>query len=162
MYVKIYSQILDSSIAVNRPLRHFFMDLLLLADPDGNVIMTKEAIGKRLNCELDHVEWGLAELMKPDPLSLTPDHGGRRITPLSGHGYGWTIINYSAYRDYKSAAEKRKATAERVRKWREKNHVKRGKALPGEAAYLRSGDEHAQDRILDEANERTTPKNGSG
>lgn len=120
MYVKLYNRILDSSIADNRQLRHFFTDLLLLADPEGNVVMTKTAIATRIRSTIDEVEWGLQELMRPDPESLTPEHKGCRIIPLDGHGYGWKIVNYESYRDLKTAKEMREKTAERVRKCREK------------------------------------------
>lgn len=136
MYVKIYSHILDSSLADNRRLRHFFMDLLLLSDPDGNIIMTPGAIQSRIRSTLDEVQWGLEELQKPDKHSRNLESDGRRIVPLEGHGYGWRIVNYKAYRDYKSAKELREASAERVRRWREK-HLKRGKELPGERAFLK-------------------------
>lgn len=118
MYVKLYTRILDGSLARDRRLRHFFTDLLLCSDQDGNVLMTKQAIANRIGADLAEVEWGLGELMKPDGESLTPDHEGRRVVPLDGHGYGWKIVNYAMYRDFKTAAEMRAATAERVRKYR--------------------------------------------
>ena len=120
MYVKLFNQILDSSLADNRKLRHFFTDLLLCSDADGNVIMTKTAIASRIRASMEEVEWGLAELQKPDPVSNTPDHEGRRIIPLEGHGYGWKILNYEFYRDMKSERQRRDETAARVRKHREK------------------------------------------
>ncbi len=120
MYVKIYNRILDSSLAENRPLRHFFMDLLLCADLDGTVIMTKKKLGDRIGATPEEVEWGLAELQKEDDGSLSPDHSGRRIIPLEGHGYGWKIVNFEEYRDMKSAAEMRKKTSERVKRYRER------------------------------------------
>jgi len=119
---------LDSSIAKNRRLRHFFTDLLLCSDADGNVVMTKDAIANRIRATLDEVEWGLKELMKPDPESLTPDFDGRRIVPLDGHGYGWKIVNYTAYRDIKSDRQKREETAQRVRDWRAKKREKEAAA----------------------------------
>src|SRR5579872_6156408 len=111
MYVKLFNQILDSSIANNRKLRHFFIDLLLCSDPDGNVIMTKDAIAHRTRATMDEVEWGLAELMKPEAGSLSQNDDGRRIVPLEGHGYGWKIVNYATYRDFKTAKQMRDATA---------------------------------------------------
>ena len=125
MYVKLYNQILDSSIANNRRLRHFFTDLLLCSDPEGNVIMTKEAIANRIRASLEEVEWGLAELSKPDPGSNHLDMEGKRIIPLAGHGYGWKVVNYALYRTIKSAKELRAETAERVRKHRERKAEKR-------------------------------------
>lgn len=118
MYVKIFTQILDSSLAENRRLRHFFIDLLLCSDADGNVMMTNTAIARRISADMEEVEWGLEGLQKPDPLSGTPDYDGKRIIPLEGHGYGWKIVNYERYRDIKSDEQKRRETAERVRRWR--------------------------------------------
>jgi hypothetical protein len=120
MYVKIFSQILDSSLADDRKLRHFFMDLLLLSDPDGNVIMTPNAIATRIRAGVEEAEWGLTQLQKPDSGSLSKENEGRRLVPLEGHGYGWRIVNYHTYRDYKTAKEMREASAARVKKWREK------------------------------------------
>jgi hypothetical protein len=120
MYVKLFNQILDSSIAKNPKLRHFFIDLLLCSDPDGNVIMTKDAIAQRIRCSIEEVEWGIKELEKPEDGSLSLTEGGRRIIPLEGHGYGWKVVNYTLYRDYKTAKQMRDATAERVRRCREK------------------------------------------
>ena len=154
MYVKIFSQILDSSLADNPKLRHFFMDLLLLSDPDGNLIMTPRAISNRIRMTFSEVEWGLGELQKPDKKSLSLAHEGRRLIPLEGHGYGWHIVNYQLYRDYKTAKEMREATAERVRRWRE-NRAKKypvgGTPLPGEAEYVeavKAGDQVKADKIV--------------
>jgi hypothetical protein len=120
MYVKLYNRILDSSLALNRPLRHFFTDLLLCADVDGMVVMTKEAISKRTGADMEEVEWGLKALQEPDAQSLTPDSDGRRIVPLEGHGYGWKIVNFEEYRDVRSAAELRSKAKERARRYRER------------------------------------------
>lgn len=146
MYVKLFNRILDSSIADNRRLRHFFTDMLLCADPDGNVVMTKKALANRIRATDEEVEWGLAELMKPDPESLTTDEDGRRVIPLDGHGYGWKIVNYSMYRDYRTSVELRKATAERVRKHREKK--KSSKPPPGGLAYQKMVDNGATEDEL--------------
>lgn len=120
MFVKLFTQILDSSIADNRRLRHFFTDLLLCSDSKGFVMMTPTAIARRIGTTVEEVEWGLAELEKPDPHSKTPDHQGRRITRLDGVGYGWYIINYEAYRALKDGDQMREATKQRVKRFREK------------------------------------------
>lgn len=123
MYVKLHVCILDSSIADNRRLRHFFTDLLLCSDPTGIVMMTAQAIARRIGCDVAEVEWGLAELCKPDPQSKTPDHEGRRIEPLGGHGYGWQILNYQSYRALKDGDQMREATRLRVQRHRERKKV---------------------------------------
>jgi len=132
MYIKLYNQILDSSISSNRKLRHFFTDLLLCSDADGNVIKTKAAISRLTGASMEEVEWGLEELQKPDPESNHREYDGRRIIPLDGHGYGWIIVNYKFYRDLKSSSELRKNTAERVRRFRERKSKKPGTPLNGE------------------------------
>lgn len=119
MFVKLYHQILDSSIAGNRRLRHFFTDLLLCADPDGYVQMTKEAIARRITAPLSEVEWGIRELMKPDPISKSPDLDGARIEPMQDTGYGWRIVNFDRYKAMKSAEDLRRSNRERVAKCRE-------------------------------------------
>ena len=73
MFVKLFNQILDSSIADDRRLRHFFTDILLCCDAQGYVMMTEAAISRRIGTTIEEVTWGLAELMKPDPRSKTPD-----------------------------------------------------------------------------------------
>lgn len=100
MYAKIYSQIFDSSIAEDYEVRHVFEDLLKLCDPEGVVDMTITAISRRTNVPLEKVERGIAELMKPDPESRTPEHEGRRLLPLDERrNWGWVIVNYKDYRD---------------------------------------------------------------
>jgi len=120
MFVKLFTQILDSSIADNRPLRHFFTDLLLCADGDGNVVMTDAAIARRIGATLEEVQWGLGELQKPDPTSKTPDREGRRIEKIEGTGYGWHIINFETYRALKDSDQLRAVTRERVKRFRDK------------------------------------------
>ncbi len=120
MFVKLFSQILDSSIADDRRLRHFFTDLLLCANGDGFVIMTNAALARRIGATVEEVDWGLEELQKPDQQSKTPDFEGRRIVKLEGHGYGWRILNYEHYRALKDGEQFRAVTRERVKRFRDK------------------------------------------
>ncbi len=150
MYVKLFSHMLDSSIANNRKLRHFFTDLLLCADPDGNVMMTKESIAARIRTSLSEVEWGIKELLKPDPTSNHPEMEGRRIIALEGHGYGWQIVNYKLYRDMKSAAQMRLESAERVRKHRKNKRILVSRPpTANEAEYLAAEKRGASQSELD-------------
>ena len=123
MFVKLFTQILDSSISNNRSLRHFFIDLLLCADSRGYVIMTKSAIARRIGSDMSEVEWGISELLKPDAESKSRDCGGARIEAMDGLGYGWKIINYDHYRTMKDADQLRETARERVRKFRERKRA---------------------------------------
>lgn len=108
-FVKVYREILDSSIASDYKLRHFFEDMLKLADwRTGIVDMTPDAISRRINLPLNEVLPLLAELEKPDPQSHTPIEDGRRIVRLDEHRtWGWLIVNYQAYRLTRCAEERR-------------------------------------------------------
>ena len=162
MYVKLYNRILDSSLAENRPLRHFFTDLLLCADLDGMVIMTREAISKRTGANMEEVEWGLTELQKPDEGSLSPDHDGRRIVPLDGHGYGWQIVNFEEYRDLKSAAELRSKAKQRMKRYREKKASEKSSRGPdhsgAERAFVKSIENDEPEEKQNAIVERTLPE----
>jgi hypothetical protein len=125
MYAKVFSQIFDSSIADNFRLRHFFMDLLVLADPDGVVDMTPTSIAARTRIPLEDVSTMLATLEQPDPESRTPDHDGRRIAKLDEHRtWGWAIINYSRFREIASEEQRREKTRIRVARFKQKRQQK--------------------------------------
>jgi hypothetical protein len=99
MYVKIFRQIFDSSIADDYIVRLVFTDLLTLADPTGIVDMTATSISRRTNVPLEMVQHALEKLSEPDPESRNPDHEGRRIVKLDDHrSWGWRIVNYLKYR----------------------------------------------------------------
>lgn len=109
MYAKLFSQIFDSSISNDYVVRHAFMDLLALADRDGHVDMTAEAIARRTNVPIDIVLYSLERLNAPDPHSRTPAEEGRRIVLLDTHrSWGWRIVNYEEYRNMRDE-EARKA-----------------------------------------------------
>lgn len=119
MYAKVYSQILDSSLADDYQVRHVFEDLLKLADQDGIVDCTPEAIARRTNVPLEIVKRGLAELEKPDLRSKSTAFQGRRIVRLDpNRDWGWQLVNHHYYRTLKTADDKRKADRERVARQR--------------------------------------------
>ncbi len=120
MYAKIFTQILDSSLAEDYEVRHVFEDLLKLCDLNGVVDITHEAIARRTNAPLDVVKAAISQLEKPDPESRNPDNDGRRISRLDEHrSWGWFICNYSHYRTIASEDQRREKTAARVRRYRE-------------------------------------------
>ena len=98
MYAKVFSQIYDSSIAEDWQTRLVFMDLLILADPQGVVDMTIDSIARRTNVPRDIVEAAVCKLCKPDPESRTETADGRRLIPLDKHrSWGWQIVNFQHY-----------------------------------------------------------------
>jgi hypothetical protein len=121
MFAKIFTQILDSSLADNYQTRHVFEDLLKLCDVNGVVDITLEAIARRTNAPLEIITQAIAELEKPDPRSRNPENDGRRIVRLDAHReWGWLIVNYDYYRKIASEEQRREKTLARVQKFRAK------------------------------------------
>lgn len=119
MYAKIYESIFDSSIADDYEVRHVFEDLLKLADQDGVVNRTQEAIARRTNVPIEIVKRAIGELEKPDARSQSKECGGRRLVRLDpGRDWGWRIVNHGYYRALRTAEEKRQADRERQRRIR--------------------------------------------
>ena len=109
MYAKVFSQIFDSSIAVDHEVRHVFMDLLVLADAEGVVDMTVDAIARRTNTPIEMVARALEVLASPDPSSRSPDEDGRRLRLVDSHrDWGWLIVNYEHYREIRDEEGRRK------------------------------------------------------
>jgi hypothetical protein len=121
VFAKIFNQIYDSSIVENPETRFTFMDFLILADINGVVDMTHEAIARRTNRPIEIVRKTILELEGADPYSRTRDAGGARIYRLDDHrDWGWGIVNYNYYRALASQEQRREKTKLRTQKWRKK------------------------------------------
>lgn len=131
MFVKIFQQILDSSIANNAKLRRMFMDMLVLADLDGVVDMTHEAISRRIGVPLDEVMWAIGELMKPDLADRSGKKNGARLVFIDpGREWGWKIVNYHHYRGLKDEASRRAYRRQWMRDYRKRQRQKGAKPDP--------------------------------
>ena len=110
MYAKIFAQMYDGSLCTQGPWEALvtFQQMLVLADQDGNVDMTAEAISRRTTIPLEIIQRGIAELLKPDEKSRTPNEDGRRLVPLSeGRDWGWLVVNYKLYRQLRREEDRR-------------------------------------------------------
>ncbi len=136
MFGKIFTQIFDSSLADNPQTRWIFMDLLVLADQNGVVDMTHEAIARRTNVPLASVETAIQELESKDGRSRSVEFGGVRIKRLDAHRtWGWAIVNYSKYRAIANAEAYREVTRQKVAKMRDEEKAKTPKAASEAQAY---------------------------
>jgi hypothetical protein len=115
-FVKIYSDILDSSVwAEPMATRIVWITILAMADKNGIVAASSDGIARRANVQFRSAEAAIAILEAPDPRSKSSEHEGRRIERIDG---GYRVLNYLKYRALQS--DKQKADAERQRKHREK------------------------------------------
>lgn len=115
----MYTQIFDSSIADDYQVRHLFEDLCKLADLEGVVDMTPEAIAARTRIPLDLVNRALTILASPDPRSRSPQEEGRRIVLIDSHrDWGWRIVNYEHYRELRDEDARRSYFRDYMRDYR--------------------------------------------
>jgi hypothetical protein len=84
-----------------------FQQLIVLADINGVVDMTADAITRETTIPIEIITTGIEALEKPDPQSRSPDEEGRRIVRLrENSNWGWRIVNYQHYRRIKSEEER--------------------------------------------------------
>lgn len=121
MYGKIFKQIYASSIAEDYLTRFVFMDLIVLADSDGVVDMTPEAIARATNVPLDIVNSAVNKLTQPDPRSRSKEENGARLRKLDDHrDWGWQIVNYEHYRAIRDEDERKLYMRSYMRNYRSK------------------------------------------
>jgi hypothetical protein len=108
VYVKMFRSIFDGSLYGKFEQTVVFMAMLVLAEREGIIDMTPEAIAAKCGFPLDIVQRGIKELEQPDTRSRTPDEEGRRIVRLEDNrDWGWRITNYEKYEKIRSAEERR-------------------------------------------------------
>jgi hypothetical protein len=119
VFAKIFAQIFDSSIAEDHMVRYVFMDLLVLADREGVVDMTQQAISRRTNVPEDIVNHAISTLTKPDTRSRSDLEGGARIVLLDSHrDWGWQIVNYEHYRHIRDEESRKAYFRDKKREYR--------------------------------------------
>lgn len=124
MFAKVFSQIFDSTIAEDYKVRHIFMDLLVMADSDGVVDKTPQAISRIANVPLEHVQAALAILSQPDISSRTKDHEGRRIELIdNSRDWGWRLVNFQKYREIRDEEARRIANRSYKRDQRKRQQL---------------------------------------
>ncbi len=165
MFAKVFGQIFDSSISVDYVTRHVFIDFLILADRDGIVDMTPEAISRRTNVPIAVVESSIQKLSEPDPRSRSYNEEGRRIVLLDEHrNWGWKIVNYEHYRDIKDDEGRRAYFRDYARQRRAKQ---RGVSLTDvdsqqKSTAVKKVTPHTQAQSHTKSKTPPVPQNGNG
>jgi len=127
MYGKLHDQIFNSSIMeTDLEIRYVWFCLIALADKEGFVDYTIEAIARRINLEADKVQEAIEKLCQPDPSSRSDDEGGKRLIPIR-QSFGWKLTNYAYYRDLISQEERREYMRNYMKNYRSKQGVNKSK-----------------------------------
>ena len=111
-FAKLDSGIVNSTLWV-QPDDVLRVWIWMLSQADANGVIRVAAPALAMNCmkSVDRIREILTLLESPDPDSRSSEEDGRRIRKVPG---GWQIINYRAYRERVSAAEKRENDRLRV------------------------------------------------
>lgn len=104
-FAKLDSGIVNSTLWVQPDdVLRVWIWMLSQADANGVVRVAAPALAMTCMKSVDRIREILTLLESPDPDSRSSEAEGRRIRKVPG---GWQIINYRAYRERVSAAEKR-------------------------------------------------------
>lgn len=120
MYGKIFDTIFDSSIMEEDiEVRYVWHCMIVLADVDGNVDMTEQALARRINVHVSTVSTAVHRLSQPDPRSRSSAEQGRRLVPIDEHrSWGWHLVNRERYKDIRSPLDRRDYFREQKRRKR--------------------------------------------
>jgi len=120
-FTKLFSDIIDSTVwREDLATKVVWVTMLAKADKNGIVRSSIPGLADAARVSLPECLEALAKFLGPDAYSRTKDFEGRRIMETDG---GWILLNYQKYRKLKDEEETRIATAERVKKFREKHNV---------------------------------------
>ena len=117
-YVKLFQSLLDSTIwAEPDSTRIVWLTMLVIADKNGEVMSTVPGLAHRARVSIEACQSAIDKLSSPDKYSRSKLAEGRRIVAIEG---GWELVNHADYRMKASKEDEKRATAERVRRHRER------------------------------------------
>lgn len=121
-YTPVFDTVFNGTLCGKWPELPVWLTLLPLADWQGHIDMTPEAIAARTGWPLNLLLQGIEILCQPDPRSRSKEEDGRRLILIDPERqWGWRVVNIQKYRE-RSRDQNRVADgrhAEKMRKWRE-------------------------------------------
>ena len=111
MYVKIFQDILDSSIwDEDLATRIVWITMLIMADERGVVRASTSGIRRRAGVTRDQMAQAMKVLIGPDLDSKDQTYGGRRVERIDD---GWLVLNYMKYREIRTRRQLQDAERQR-------------------------------------------------
>lgn len=134
MYGKIFSKIYTGTLYGHWEAIVTFQQMIVLADADGIVDMTPQAMCAATSIPIEIIEKGIKKLSEPDEYSRTPGEDGRRIVCIDEHRpWGWQIVNHSKYKKLRDADEVREQNRVRAQRFRDKRNGASRSVTPSNA-----------------------------
>jgi hypothetical protein len=98
-YTPIFDSVFQGSLCGKWPDIGIWALMLAMQDKNGEIDAHPSYIALVTGCPVDQVESAITRFCEPDPSSRTPDEDGRRLIPIPGRGFGWTVVNHRKYRE---------------------------------------------------------------
>ncbi len=119
-YTKLFNSIVTSTIwSEDDRTRIVWITMLAIADKNGEVQASVPGLARVAGVPTEACRIALEKFLSPDPDSRTSDDEGRRIEVIPG---GWSLLNHAKYRRMASMDEQREKTAERQRRFRDRQN----------------------------------------
>ena len=159
MYVKLWCDILDSSLWLDQSAetRIVWITLLAMADADGMVRATEKAISRRAVVSQEKTSKALELFQSADPDSRNRDNDGRRLEKVPG---GYLLLRYTELAKLKTRAEQQEASRRRVAAFRERKKV--GHKAQSHVTHVTNGAEHVTNVTNGPEQVPTKCSNGEG
>jgi hypothetical protein len=98
-YTPVFRSIFQGTLCGKYPDLPVWLVLLALADRHGEIDAHPSYIATVSGLPQADVEAAIHKFCQPDDASRTADEDGRRLVPIPGRGFGWTIVNHGKYRE---------------------------------------------------------------
>jgi len=119
MYGKIFEMMYEGTLYGNWEAIVTFQQMIVLADDEGFLDITPQALAARTSVPLEIITKGIEVLEGDDPHSRTKGHDGKRIIRINeNRPWGWQIVNYTKYRNMASHEDRKAYMREYMRERR--------------------------------------------
>lgn len=127
-YVPVFSSIFTGTLCGKYPDTAAWMFLLALADKNGVVDMTPQAISALTGMPVDDLVQCIARFEQPDAYSRSTAEEGRRLVRIDpNRPWGWRVVNHGKYRE---RARKQAWDSERTASGRDADRKRESRRVP--------------------------------
>jgi hypothetical protein len=99
-YTPIFRSVFDGTLHGKWPQTGVWLALLAMVDRHGQIDRYPQAIASDIGIDIPTLLSCIAEFCKPDEMSRTRDHDGRRLELIDpDRPWGWKVLNHGKYRE---------------------------------------------------------------
>lgn len=99
-YTPVFDSVFHGTLCGKWPTLPVWLTILPMADRNGHIDMTYQAMSALTGWPIDLLKQAIAELMAPDPESRSDENEGRRLELIDAHrSWGWRVVNHGKYRE---------------------------------------------------------------